>query len=90
MYDRFRNTYSFTKDGKKIVLAPLSPQQVLKDQLTIEKEKKESLFATKGELEKDLSNSSPILLLIVKEGTSNELISFPSSSLYSLLVNKIT
>ena len=49
---------------------------MLKDQLTIEKEK-ENLFATKGEVEKALSNSSPIPLLIVKKAIPNRLISLP-------------
>jgi len=28
MYNGYLNTYSFTKDGKKITLAPLSPSQL--------------------------------------------------------------
>jgi len=31
MYNGFLNTYSFTKEGKKITLAPLSPSQLHKD-----------------------------------------------------------
>ncbi|XP_073109485.1 uncharacterized protein [Elaeis guineensis] len=50
IHDGFKNTYSFAKNGKNIVLAPLSPQQVQKDQLVIEKGKKENLFANKGEV----------------------------------------
>jgi len=30
LYDGFLNTYTFTKDGKKITLAPLSPSQLTK------------------------------------------------------------
>ena len=31
IHDGFKNTYSFAKNGKNIMLAPLSPQQVQKD-----------------------------------------------------------
>uniref|UniRef100_A0A6I9QM94 Uncharacterized protein LOC105037857 n=1 Tax=Elaeis guineensis var. tenera TaxID=51953 RepID=A0A6I9QM94_ELAGV len=39
IHDGFKNIYSFIKNRKNIVLAPLSPQQVQKDQLVIEKAK---------------------------------------------------
>ena len=34
MHDGYLNTYSFTKDGKRITLAPLSPSQLLKFKAT--------------------------------------------------------
>ncbi|XP_057994322.1 uncharacterized protein LOC131174583 [Hevea brasiliensis] len=47
IHDGFKNTYSFMKDGKRIVLAPLSPQQIYQEQLISNKQKKESLFLNK-------------------------------------------
>lgn len=77
VHDGFINTYSFTKDEKKIVLAPLSLQQVQRDQLLGEKEKKESLFVSKGEVKQALSMHEPILMLIVKKLSTSENTSLP-------------
>ena len=41
MYDGYLNRYSFTKDGRKTTLVPLSSADVFADQLKLEKEKKE-------------------------------------------------
>ncbi|XP_031375718.1 uncharacterized protein LOC116190194, partial [Punica granatum] len=50
LHDGYKNTYSFTKDEKSIVLAPLTPQQVQKDQSpSANGSKKESLEATPEE-----------------------------------------
>lgn len=62
---------------KNITLAPLSPQHVQRDQLLMEKGKKESLLAIKGEIERALSFHNLVLMLIVKEATPNKETSFP-------------
>ncbi|XP_073107194.1 uncharacterized protein [Elaeis guineensis] len=72
IHDGFKNTYSFVKNGKSIVLAPLSPQQVQKDQLVIEKGKKENLFANKGEVKRVLTNHEIIFVLVAKQVPSEE------------------
>ncbi|XP_073112245.1 uncharacterized protein [Elaeis guineensis] len=72
IHDGFKNTYSFAKNGKNIVLAPLSPQQVQKDQLVIEKGKKENLFANKGEVKRVLTNHEIIFVLVAKQIPSEE------------------
>ncbi|XP_073107199.1 uncharacterized protein [Elaeis guineensis] len=72
IHDGFKNTYSFSKNGKNIVLAPLSPQQVQKDQLVIEKGKKENLFANKGEVKRVLTNHELIFVLVAKQVPSEE------------------
>ncbi|XP_073109928.1 uncharacterized protein [Elaeis guineensis] len=72
IHDGFKNTYSFAKNGKNIVLAPLSPQQVQKDQLVIEKGKKENLFANKGEVKRVLTNHEIIFVLVAKQVPSEE------------------
>ena len=38
IHDRFKNRYSFKKDGKTIKLAPLTPKQVYEDQLRLKSE----------------------------------------------------
>ncbi|PKI47871.1 hypothetical protein CRG98_031745 [Punica granatum] len=76
--DGYKNTYSFTKDGKSIVLAPLSPQQVQKDQSpSANGSKKESLVMTLGELERTLLNFNLVLILFMKEATPEEHVSLP-------------
>ncbi|XP_057999160.1 uncharacterized protein LOC131177985 [Hevea brasiliensis] len=50
VHDNFKNTYSFMKDGKRIVLAPFSPQQIHQEQLISNKEKNKNLFLNKGDL----------------------------------------
>ncbi|XP_052172190.1 uncharacterized protein LOC127788118 [Diospyros lotus] len=72
IHDGFKNTYSFVKDGKSISLVPLSPQQVQQDQLLMERGKKESLLVGKKEVERALSIHNLVLVLIVKEATSDK------------------
>ena len=48
-----------------------------RDQLLGEKEKKESLFVSKGEVKQALSMHEPILMLIVKELSTSESTSLP-------------
>ncbi|XP_073098863.1 uncharacterized protein [Elaeis guineensis] len=72
IHDGFKNIYSFAKNGKNIVLAPLSPQQVQKDQLVIEKGKKENMFANKGEVKRVLTNHEIIFVLVAKQVLSEE------------------
>ncbi|XP_073109217.1 uncharacterized protein [Elaeis guineensis] len=67
IHDGFKNTYSFAKNGKNIVLASLSPQQVQKDQLVIEKGKKENLFTNKEEVKRVLTNHKIIFVLVAKQ-----------------------
>ncbi|XP_073116059.1 uncharacterized protein [Elaeis guineensis] len=64
-------------DEKNIVLAPLSPQQVQKDQLVIEKGKKENPFANKEEVKQVLTNHEIIFVLVSKQ-VPNEKVSLPS------------
>ena len=40
IHDGFKNTHSFVKDGKNIVLTPLSLQQVQRDYFFVKKERK--------------------------------------------------
>lgn len=42
MYDRFKNRYNFVKDGKSIILVPLTLKEVYENQLKLkgEEEKK--------------------------------------------------
>jgi hypothetical protein len=78
LHDGYKNTYSFTKDEKSIVLAPLSPQQVQKDQSpSADGSKKESLVMTLGELERTLLNFNLVLILFMKEATPEEQVSLP-------------
>ncbi|PKI57910.1 hypothetical protein CRG98_021698, partial [Punica granatum] len=77
-HDGYNNTYSFTKEGKSIVLAPLSPQQVQKDHsASVNGLKKESLVMTLGELERTLLNFNLVLILFMKETTPEAQISLP-------------
>uniref|UniRef100_A0A6I9QCX6 Uncharacterized protein LOC105033752 n=1 Tax=Elaeis guineensis var. tenera TaxID=51953 RepID=A0A6I9QCX6_ELAGV len=72
IHDGFKNTYSFVKNGKNIVLAPLSPQQVQKDQLVIKKGRKENLFANKREVKQVLTNHEIIFVLVAKQVPGEE------------------
>ncbi|KAJ9180993.1 hypothetical protein P3X46_009170 [Hevea brasiliensis] len=65
VHDGFKNTYSFMKDGKRIVLAPLSPQQIHQEQLISNKQKKESLFLNKGDVLKAITNHNFFLCLLL-------------------------
>ncbi|XP_043818253.1 uncharacterized protein LOC122725281, partial [Manihot esculenta] len=48
-HDGFNNKYSFTYEGQKVILAPLSPQEVYADQIKmLEREREASALATKG------------------------------------------
>ncbi|NEY13646.1 hypothetical protein DDE04_09090 [Bifidobacterium pseudocatenulatum] len=85
LHDGYNNTYSFTKEGKSIVLAPLSPQQVQKDHsASVNGLKKESLVMTLGELERTLLNFNLVLILFMKEATP-EAHNFSSASVHGSL-----
>ncbi|XP_073102504.1 uncharacterized protein [Elaeis guineensis] len=60
------------KNEKNIVLASLSLQQVQKDQLVIEKGKKENLFVNKGEVKRVLTNHEIIFVLVAKQVPGEE------------------
>ena len=50
VYDDFKNTYTFQKEGHKIILAPMKPTIALETKL----EEKSSLLS-KSELEKEIN-----------------------------------
>uniref|UniRef100_A0A2N9FGW5 Retrotransposon gag domain-containing protein n=1 Tax=Fagus sylvatica TaxID=28930 RepID=A0A2N9FGW5_FAGSY len=52
-HDRFKNIYSFVKEGKTIKLAPLTPSQVYEDQLKLKSEEFEDVFP------EEISNELP-------------------------------
>ncbi|XP_071708618.1 uncharacterized protein [Rutidosis leptorrhynchoides] len=58
-HDGLKNTYSFTKDGVNIILAPLDSSK----KSTVEP----TLFLHKGELKQELRNSTLLFALIVTE-----------------------
>lgn len=49
MYDRFRNRYSFVKDGKSITFVLLSLKQVYEDQLKLNREREAKGSENHGE-----------------------------------------
>ena len=67
IYDGFKNTYTFHKDGHKIILAPMKPAMALETKL----EEKSSLLS-KSELEKEIKVGSDVMPLIVVEETESE------------------
>ena len=74
MHDGFRNRYNFVKDGKSVILVPLSPKQVYEDQMKLlseveKKRKSEAETSRKNESEKKKSEKE----LVEREGkTKNE------------------
>ena len=67
IYDGFKNTNTFRKDGHKIVLTPLKPAIALASKL----EEKNSLLS-KSELEKEIRASSDVMALVVVKETKSE------------------
>ena len=62
MYDGYKNTYCFSKDGHKIVLAPMKPMLELKSS------KKKSVLLSKGDFEKELNTRNvAYVVVVVKE-----------------------
>ena len=77
-HDGYKNTYSFMKDGKTIVLAPLSPHQVLDKPATKGREsKKENLLAIPGEVARAMKLYKAIIVLLTKEATPESELSVP-------------
>ena len=86
-HDGFRNSYSLVKDGKKIILMPLSPKQVYEDQLAMRprREKSESVdskqnsegrarkvfFTKEGEIKREFKRNEFMLMLVYKESYLN-------------------
>ena len=67
IYDSFKNTYTFNKDGHKIILAPMKPIMALETKL----EEKSSLLS-KYELEKEVKAGSDVMALVVVEEIESE------------------
>ncbi|XP_058005436.1 uncharacterized protein LOC131181399 [Hevea brasiliensis] len=69
--------YKDEVDGRRIVLAPLSPPQIHQEQLISNKQKKESLFLNKGDVLKAITNHNFVFVLIVKELLESNHIAVP-------------
>ena len=67
IYDGFKKTYTFHKDGHKIVSAPLKPEIAPASKL----EEKNSLLS-KSELEKEIRAGSDVMALVSIEETKSE------------------
>ena len=67
IYDGFKNTYTFRKDGHKIVLAPLKSEIDPASKL----EEKNSLLS-KSESEKEIRAGLDVMALVVVEETKSE------------------
>ena len=67
IYDGFKKTYTFRKDGHKIVLAPLKPEIDPASKL----EEKNSLLS-KSELEKEIRAGSYLMAFVAVEETGSE------------------
>ena len=67
IYDGFKNTYTFHKDGHKIILAPMKPTMALETKL----EDKSSLLS-KSELEKEIKVGSYVMALVIVKETESE------------------
>ena len=59
MYDGYKNTYCFSNDGHKIVLAPMKPMLELKSS------KKKSVLLSKGDFEKELNAGNVAYAMVV-------------------------
>ncbi|XP_043812189.1 uncharacterized protein LOC122723569, partial [Manihot esculenta] len=70
-HDGFNNKYSFTHEGQKVILAPLSPQEVYADQIKIEKMQegraKQTFYVRAREVKSAISLGQPVLLIRYKE-----------------------
>ena len=67
IYDGFKNTYTFRKDGHKIVLAPL--KQAI---APVSKPAEQNSLLSKSELEKEVRAGSDVMALVAIEETENE------------------
>ena len=67
IYDGFKNTYTFHKDGHKSVLAPLKPAIA-----PASKPKEKNSLLSKSELEKEIRVSLDVMALVVVEETESE------------------
>ena len=61
MYDGYKNTYCFSKDGHKIVLEPMKPMLELKSS------KEKSVLLSKGDFEKELNMRNVAYVVVVVE-----------------------
>ena len=61
MYNGYKNTYCFSKDGHKIVLAPMKPMLELKSS------KEESVLLSKGDFEKELNTGNVAYVVVMVE-----------------------
>ena len=67
IYDGFKNTYTFRKDGHKIVLAPLKPAIA-----PASKPVEQNSLLSKSELEKEIRAGSDVMALVAIEETESE------------------
>ena len=67
IYDGFKNTYTFRKDGHKIVLAPLKPAIA-----PASKPKENNSLLSKSELEKEIRAGSDVMALVAVEEIESE------------------
>ena len=67
IYDGFKNTYTFRKDGHKIVLAPLKPTIA-----PTSKPAEHNSLLSKSEMEKEIRAGSDVMALVAIEETESE------------------
>ena len=67
IYDGFKNTYTFCKDGHKIILAPLKPAIA-----PASKPAEQNSLLSKSDLEKEIRAGSDVMALVAIEETENE------------------
>ena len=67
IYDGFKNTYTFRKDGHKIVLAPLKPTIA-----PASKPAEQNSLLSKSEMEKEIRAGSDVMALVAIEETESE------------------
>ena len=67
LHDGFKNTYAFQKDGKKVVLYPMTPTEVSKTQKQLLNiPSKKALFLNQKELEGVIQAEEPVYLLQIR------------------------
>ncbi|XP_012853107.1 PREDICTED: uncharacterized protein LOC105972678 [Erythranthe guttata] len=90
-HDGYTNRYSFIIKKQPMTLVPLSPKQVLEDQLKIQKKsekwEKYNFIAKKSEIKRALLSQQPLIVLMYKEAllSTNELVGSLPSNVVSLL-----
>ena len=67
IYDGFKNTYTFCKDGHKIFLAPMKPTMA-----PASKPVEQNSLLSKSELEKEIRAGSEVMALVAIEETESE------------------